>query len=467
MTDVRIATTDGTGKVLESAAVQAFRDELRGPLIGPEDANYDETRRVWNGMIDRRPALIARCGGVADVIAAVRFARDHRLLVSVRGGGHNTPGIAVCEGGLMIDLAGLRSVHVDHARRTARAEGGATWSEFDRETQAFGLATTGGAISHTGIGGLTLGGGLGWLAGKYGLACDNLVSVDLVTADGTMVTATATDNPELFWGLRGGGGNFGIVTSFVYRLHAVGPLLAGPVFYPFATAREALALYRDFAMSIPDEVNTVAALMNSPDGDPLAAIVLCYNGDLAIGEKILRPLRSFGPPVADQVAPTPYRKVQTFFDEAFIRGRRYYFKSNFTRSISDEAVATMVEQFTTAPSSLSMLYFQQLGNAANGVGATETAFSHRDALCEWGCDAVWLDPADDAANILWARQVAEAMRPFTSGSDYVNHIGLEAEEGTDRIKAAFGANYDRLVVLKNRYDPTNLFRHNQNIKPTV
>jgi hypothetical protein len=211
----------------------------------------------------------------------------------------------------------------------------------------------------------------------------------------------------------------------------------------------------------------VAALMNSPDGDPLAAIVLCYNGDLAIGEKVLRPLRNFGPPVADQVGPTPYRTVQTFFDEAFIRGRRYYFKSNFTRSISDEAVATLVQQFATAPSPMSMVYFQQLGNAANRVRATETAFSHRDALCEWGCDAVWLDPADDAANIRWARQVADAMRPFTSGSDYVNHIGLEAEEGTDRIKAAFGANYDRLVALKNQYDPTNLFRHNQNIRPTA
>jgi len=467
MPDLHIATIDGAGKVLEDATVQAFRAELRGPLLSSEDAGYDETRKVWNGMIDRRPALIARCAGVADVVAAVRFARTDQLLVSVRGGGHNTPGIAVCEGGLMIDLAGMRSVRVDPARQTARAEGGTTWSEFDRETQAFGLATTGGAISHTGIGGLTLGGGLGWLAGKYGLVCDNLLSVDLITAEGAIVTASAAENSELFWGLRGGGGNFGIVTSFEYRLHPVGLMLAGPVLYPFAKAKEALALYRDFATSIPDEVNTIAALMNSPDGDPLAAVVLCYNGSLETGEKVLRPLRSFGPPVADQVAPTPYCKVQTFFDEPFTRSRRYYFKSNFTRSISDEAIATLIERFVTAPSPLSMVYFQQLGNAANRVGVTETAFSHRDALCEWGCDAVWLDPAQDAANIRWAREVAEAMRPFTSGSDYVNHIGLEAEEGTDRIKAAFGTNYDRLVDLKNRYDPTNLFRHNQNIKPTV
>jgi FAD/FMN-containing dehydrogenase len=467
MTDIRIATADGANTVLEDAAVQALKAGLRGPLLSPGDAGYDETRRVWNGMIDRRPALIARCAGVADVVAAVRFARGHGLLLSVRGGGHNTPGIAVCEGGLMIDLAGMHSVRVDPARPTARAEGGTTWSDFDRETQVFGLATTGGAISHTGIGGLTLGGGLGWLAGKHGLACDNLLAVDLVTAEGTMLTASAAENPELFWGLRGGGGNFGIATSFEYRLHPVGPLLAGPVLYPFAKAKEALALYRDFATSIPDEVNTVAALMNSPDGDPLAAVVVCYNGAIEAGEKVLRPLRTFGPPLADQVAPTPYCKVQTFFDEAFVRGRRYYFKSNFTRNISDEAIATLVERFASAPSPLSMLYFQQLGKAANRVGATETAFSHRDALCEWGCDAVWLDPAQDAGNIRWAREVADAMRPFTTGSDYVNHIGLETEEGTDRIKAAFGANYDRLVVLKNRYDPTNLFRHNQNIKPTV
>ena len=467
MTDVRIATTDGVGKVLESSAVQAFGDELRGPLITPDHSNYDDTRKVWNGMIDRRPALIARCGGVADVIASVRFARDHQLLFSVRGGGHNTPGIAVCEGGLMVDLAGLRSVRVDPARRTARAEGGTTWSEFDRETQAFGLATTGGAISHTGIGGLTLGGGLGWLAGKHGLACDNLLSVDLVTAEGTMVTASAGENPELFWGLGGGGGNFGVATSLEYRLYPVGPLLAGPIMYPFAQAQQALQLYRDFATSIPDEVNTIAALMTSPEGDPLAAVVLSYNGSIDAGEKVFQPLRGFGAPVADLVAPMPYRQLQTLFDEAFARGRRYYFKSNFARAISDDAIATLVEQFATAPSKMSMVYFQQLGNAANRIGASDTAFSHRDALCEWGCDAVWLDPSEDAANIAWARQVAEAMRPFTSGSDYVNHIGLETEEGADRIKAAFGANYDRLVGLKNRYDPTNLFRHNQNIKPTV
>ena len=467
MTDLRVATITGEGATLDGAAVDGFRASLRGPLLSSSDAGYDETRKVWNGMIDRRPALIARCAGLADVVAAVRFARGRELLVSVRGGGHNAPGVAVCEGGLMIDLAGMRGVRVDQAQRTARAEGGATWADFDRETQAFGLATTGGAISNTGIGGLTLGGGLGWLAGKYGLVCDNLLSVDLVTADGTVLVASATENAELFWGLRGGGGNFGVVTSFEYRLHPVGPVLAGPVLYPFAKAKEAMALYRDFAGSIPDEVNTLGALLTAPDGNPVAAIAVCYNGSPEAGEKALRPVRTVVPPQADEIAPTPYCKIQTLFDEAFLRGRRYYFKSNFTRRISDEMIDTLVEQFRAAPSPMSMVYFQQLGNAANRVDATATAFSHRDALCEWGCDAVWLDPTQDAANIRWAREVAEAMRPFTTGSDYVNHIGLEAEEGTDRIKAAFGANYDRLVSLKNRYDPTNLFRHNQNIKPTA
>jgi FAD/FMN-containing dehydrogenase len=311
MTDLRVATITGEAATLDGAAMDGFRASLRGPLLSSSDAGYDETRKVWNGMIDRRPALIARCAGLADVVAAVRFARSHELLVSVRGGGHNAPGVAVCEGGLMIDLAGMRGVRVDPVRRTARAQGGATWADFDRETQVFGLATSGGAISNTGIGGLTLGGGLGWLAGKYGLVCDNLLSVDLVTADGTVLVASATENAELFWGLRGGGGNFGVVTSFEYRLHPVGPVLAGPVLYPFAKAKEALTLYRDFAGSIPDEVNTLGALLTAPDGNPVAAIAVCYNGSHEAGEKALLPLRAVGPPLADEIAPTPYCKIQT------------------------------------------------------------------------------------------------------------------------------------------------------------
>jgi FAD/FMN-containing dehydrogenase len=467
MTDFHITTIAGTNIVLDAATVQGFKASLRGPLLHPGDAGYDDARKVWNGMIDRHPALIARCAGAADVLTAVNFARTHHLLVSVRGGGHNVPGTAVCQGGLMIDLAGMRSVRVDPVRRTARAEGGTTWGDFDRETQAFGLATTGGVVSDTGIAGLTLGGGLGWLAGKYGLTCDNLLSADVVTAAGQLLTVSATEHADLFWGLRGGGGNFGVVTSFEYQLHPVGPVLAGMVLYPFTKAREALTFYRDFATAIPDEVNTIGALLTSPDGAPVVAIAVCYNGNLDAGEKVLRPLRAFGPPLADEIRPMAYCQVQTLFDAAFVRGRRYYFKSNFMQRISDGAIDALIERFPTIPSPLSLVYFEQLGKAANRVGATARAFSHRDSLCDWGCDAVWLDPAADGVHIEWTRALAEAMRPFTTGSDYAPHIGLETDEGVERIKAAYGANYERLVALKNTYDPTNLFRHNQNIQPKV
>ena len=467
MTDLRITATSGTDAILEDAAIQKLRASLHGPLLCPGDANYDEARKVWNGMIDRRPALIARCAGVADVIAAVKFARTHDVLVSVRGGGHNIPGNSVCDGGLMIDLAGMRSVRVDPVRRTARAEGGTTWADFDRETQAFGLGTTGGSVSHTGIAGLSLGGGIGWLGGKHGLTCDNLLSADLVAADGKMLIANTDENPDLFWGLQGGGGNFGVVTSFEYQLHPVGPLLAGMALYPFSKAKEALTLYRDFVEDVPDEVNTIGGLLTSPEGVPVVAIAVCYNGDLEAGEKLLRPIRAFGPPLADHISPMAYRQVQTLLDSAAIRGRRYYIKSNMMQRISDATIDTLIERFPTVPSPLSIVVLQQLGNAANRVSAAATAFSHRQALCEWACISSWLEPAADDVNIQWTREFSEVMRPFTTGSDYVNQIGVEAEEGSERIKAAFGANYDRLVGVKNKYDPTNLFRHNQNIRPTM
>src|SRR5205085_5814965 len=301
MTDLRITTTNGTDAILEEATVQKFADSLRGPLLGPGEDGYDGARKVWNGMIDRRPALIARCAGVADVIGAVRFAHTHELLVSVRGGGHNITGNAVCEGGLMIDLSPMKSVRVDPAKRTARAEAGLTWGEFNRETQAFGLASTGGVVSTTGIAGLTLGGGLGWLMGKHGLSCDNLLSANIVTADGQFLTASADQHPELFWGLRGGGGNFGVVTSFEYGLHPVGPVLAGMVLHPIAEAREVLRFYRDYARSCPDEALAAAALMTSPEGAPVVAIIVAYIGDLAAGESALAPVRKLGSPSMDTI----------------------------------------------------------------------------------------------------------------------------------------------------------------------
>lgn len=467
MGDVRVVTMTGAETAINGAAVDAFEASLGGEMLRPGDARYDEARRVWNGMIDKRPALIARCAGVADVMRTVDFARTHELLVSVRGGGHNVAGNAVCEGGLMIDLAGMRSVHVDPVRSTARAEGGVTWREFDRETQAFGLATTGGAISHTGIAGLTLGGGIGWLGGRYGLTCDNLLSVDLVTADGRLVTASATENKDLFWGLRGGGGNFGVATAFEYQLHAVGPVLGGTVLYPFAKAKDVLTFYRDLAKAIPDELNTYAFLLNSPDGVPVVALGVCYNGSLDEGQKVLRPIREFGPPLADEIRPMAYCELQALFDATSAPGGRYYYKSLFMQDISDAAIDTLVSRFPSVPSPLSVVLFERFGNAVNRISTEETAFSHRNALCEWLCSSSWLDPAADEVNILWCRELWEAMRPFTMGGEYTTQMGLEAEEGGERIKAAYGPNYQRLVAVKNKYDPTNLFRHNQNIRPTV
>ena len=311
MTDLRVVTTDGGDAIVESAAVQKFAESLRGWLLHPGDGGYDDARKVWNGMIDRRPALIARCAGPADVMAAVRFARDHRLLVSVKGGGHNITGNAVCEAGLMIDLSPMKSVRVNPAKRIARAEAGLTWGEYNRETQAFGLASTGGVVSTTGIAGLTLGGGLGWLMGKHGLSCDNLLSADLVTAEGKLLTASADEHPDLFWGLRGGGGNFGVVTSFEYELHPVGSVLAGMVIHPMAEAKKVLRFYRDFARGCPDEMLAAAALMTSPDGAPVVVIIAAYIGDLAAGERLMAPLRKFGTPLADTIAPTSYVELNT------------------------------------------------------------------------------------------------------------------------------------------------------------
>jgi hypothetical protein len=382
----------------------------------------------------------------------------------VRGGDHSVAGHSVCEGGLMIDLSRMKGVRVDPAKRTARAEGGAKWRDFDHETQAFGLATTGGTNSDTGIAGLTLGGGLGWLAGKYGLTCDNLLAADVVTADGRLLTASAAENQELFWGLRGGGGNFGIVTSFEYQLHQVGPLLAGTVLYPFERAREVLKFYSEFSSTTPDELNTVAVLLTSPDGFPVVAIAVCYNGPLAQGEQVLRPLRTFGPPLADQIGPMPYLALQTMLDGAFPRGRQYYWKAHLSKQVGNDAVDTVIEYFAAVPSPFTVLGFQQLGNAANRVGPDETAFSHRDALYDCLMLSGWDNPAEAERNIQWTRQLYEAMQPFLHAGIYVNALGEDSEQ---TIRSAYRAQtYERLVALKNQYDPTNLFRLNPNIKPT-
>ena len=467
MVDLRAITTTGMDALLNEVAVDEFKAGLRGQMLCPGDDGYDEARKVWNGMIDKRPALIVRCSGVADVIDSINFARTHQILVSVRGGGHNVPGNAVCDGGMMIDLSRMKSVRVDPTRATARAEGGVTWGEIDRETQAFGLETTGGTVSDTGIAGLTLGGGIGWLERKHGLSCDNLLSADVVTADGRFLIASAGDNQDLYWGLRGGGGNFGIVTSFEYQLHPVGRVLAGMVIHPFEKAKEVLRFYRDFSSAIPDELTTGGGFLTPPDGNPVVAITVCYNGPIEAGEETLRPLREFGPPLADHIAPMTYTQVQSMFDEAFPPGRHHYERADFMAGISDEAIDILVAGLQTVTSPLSAVIFQQMGGAVSRVGGDQTAFGHREAQYVMATFATWLDPGESEIHIRWARELSEAMKPFTTGGVYVNALGREADEGTNRIKSAYGPNYERLVALKNKYDPTNLFSHNQNIKPTV
>jgi FAD/FMN-containing dehydrogenase len=463
MVELRVSTLDGAESVLQQEAVETFRSKLRGTLLLSQDGGYDDARRVWNGMTDKRPSMIVQCAGVADVINSVNLARDNRLLVAVRGGDHSVAGHSVCDKGIMIDLSRMNSVRVNQASRTARAEGGARWRDFDHESQAFGLATTGGTNSDTGIGGLTLGGGLGWLAGKYGLSCDNLLSADVVTADGKFVTASSTKNTDLFWGLRGGSGNFGIVTSFEYQLHQVGMVLAGIVMHPFERATEVLRFYADFSRNIPDELNTICVSLTSPDGQPVVAIAVCYNGSLDAGETALRPLRTFGPPLVDQIGPMPYTVVQSMLDASFPRGRRYYWKGHLIRDVGDAAVDVVVRYFATVPSPFSALGFQQLGNAATRVSPDETAFSHRDARYDFLMLSSWEDPAEAASNIDWTRNLYDEMQPLLHAGVYVNAIGADTAQ---LVKAAYRPEtFARLVALKQQYDPLNLFRLNPNIEP--
>ena len=463
MTDLRMIASDGGDAILEESAVQGLADSLQGRLLRPDDGGYDEARKVWNGMIDRRPALIARCAGAADVIAAVRFARAHELLVAVRGGGHNITGNAVCEGGLMIDLSPMKGIRVDPVKRTAHAAAGLTWGEYNQETQAFGLASTGGVVSTTGIAGLTLGGGLGWLHGKHGLSCDNLLSAELVTAEGQLLAVSADQHPDLFWGLRGGGGNFGVVTSFEYRVHPVGPVLAGMVVHPMSRAKEVLRFYRDFCRGCPDEMVAAGALMTSPDGDPVAVIVAAYVGDLAAGEIAVAPLRKFGPPLADTIAPTSYVALNTLFDAAFpYGGVQRYWKSSFLKELGDDMLDIMIARSAKFLSPMSNVLFFHLHGAAARVDRDATAFGLRDDQWDYDVISQWTDRAESARHIQWTREFWNAVEPFSTGEVYVNH--LDAEEGA-RIRGAYSRGYERLVALKNKYDPTNLFRLNQNIRP--
>ncbi len=461
MGERRIRTIDGKERALDDAVIDKFESSLRGALLRQTDPGYDAARTVWNGMVDKRPGLIVRCAGTADIIHAVRFAREHDLLVSVRGGGHNVAGNAVCDGGLMIDLSSMKGIRIDPTAATARAEPGLLWGEFDRETQTFGLATTGGMISTTGIAGLTLGGGQGWLASKYGFAIDNLLSVDLVTADGDLLTAGATQNEDLFWALRGAGHNFGVASSFEYRLHRVGPVLGGMVIHPFQRATEVLRFYRDFTGALPDELTTSAGILTGPDGNLVATVAVCFTGDLDQGERVLAPLRRFGSPMEDTIAPCSYVTMQTMLDGAFPAGRLNYWKSSLTDQISDEVIGAVIDA-AGRMSPLSLIVISDYHGAYRRVGKTDTAYYHRDLQYDIIIAANWIGPADSERNIRWARELFQTLQPHVPRGVYVND--LDQDEGAERIRHAYGENYQRLAGLKSKYDPRNFFRLNQNIR---
>jgi len=443
-------------------AVEQLRTQLRGELITPDSRAYDSARRLWNGMIDKRPAAIACCAGVADVVATVRFASDNGILLAIRGGGHNVAGLATCDDGIVIDLARMKAAHVDPVRRIVRAQAGMSWGEFDRETQLFGLATTGGVVSTTGIAGLTLGGGLGWLMGRFGLACDNVLSAQIVTADGQIRTASANENPDLYWALRGGGGNFGVVVSFEFRLHPITTVLSGMLLHPLERAEEALRFYRDFIVTAPDELTVYAGALTTPDGFQALAFVPCYCGEnLDEGLKLLAPLRKFGPPVADIVGPMPYLAVQQMFDPAVPYGIHSYWKSNFVRSLTDEAIQTFASYARSRTSSRTICMLEHYHGQLRRVDLQETCVSFRAETMGLVILSLW-EGGDPAPHIEWTRRFWNAMQPYSADSVYMN--ALDSDE-PNRISNAYGPNYARLAEIKAKYDPSNLFRVNHNIRP--
>jgi FAD/FMN-containing dehydrogenase len=458
----------------DESAVEEFRESLRGTLLQPDDEGYEEARSIWNAMIDRRPTLIAQCAGTADVLAAVGFAREHDLLVAVKGGGHNVAGKAVCDDGLVIDLSPMSSVRVDPDAKTVRVGPGATWGDVDPETQAFGLGVPGGIVSMTGVAGLTLGGGIGWLSRAHGLTLDNLRSVDVVTAEGAFLTAAADRNPDLFWGIRGGGGNFGVVTSFEFDLHEVGPeVLAGVVFYPFEAAPAVLRFYRDFMTDAPDEVGILPVLSEAqPDpripeevhGTKVLKLFLFYADDPDAGEAVFDPFYDVARPIADLVTRQPYVEFQQAFDETNLPGARNYWKAHYLAGLPDAAIETVVEFATSMTSSESLIGIHGLGGAIERVPPAATAYRHRDAPFNLSIVTRWQHRTEDERHIAWTQEFFEAMKPYSTDGVYVNFLD---QEGDERVKAAYGDNYDRLVDVKNEYDPGNLFRMNQNIVPTA
>ncbi|MGI8977335.1 MAG: FAD-binding oxidoreductase [Thermomicrobiales bacterium] len=448
---------------------------MRGVVIQPGDPDYDRAREVYNAMIDRRPALIAQCTDVSDVIAAVNFGREHGLLVAIRGGGHSGPGLGVCEGGLVIDLSMMKGVRVDLAQRTARVAGGCTWADVDHATHAFGLATPSGLISTTGVGGLTLGGGIGHLSRKCGLAIDNLLEADMVLANGRFVTVSASEHPDLFWAIRGGGGNFGVVTSFVFKLHPIDTVYGGPMFWPLEKSAEIMHWYRDFITHAPNDMNGFFAFHTVPAGPPfpehlhgqkMCAIVWCYTGPPDQEEAIFSPIRAkFGSPAIDFAGPVPYPALQSMFDGIYPPGYQWYWKADFVNELSDEAIAEHITFASTMPTPWCGMHLYPIDGAAGRKDQGETAWNYRGA--KWGQVMVGVspDPADNPEAIAWTRAYWEALHPHSAGGAYVNMMMDSTDEGQDRVRASYGANYDRLAAIKATYDPSNFFRVNQNIEP--
>jgi FAD/FMN-containing dehydrogenase len=453
--------------VTSEAAVEPLEEVLSGPVLAPGDPGYDEARRIHNGLIDRHPAVIARCTHTADVADAVNFGRSEGLEISVRGGGHNVAGRAVTNGGLMIDLALMKGIHVDPARRAARAQAGVLVGEYDRATAAFGLATPSGVVSSTGIAGLTLGGGIAWLMGKYGMAVDNLLSAEVVLASGEIVTASEDTDPDLFWALRGGGGNFGVVTSFKYRTHPLASVLGGPVLHPLAAALRLFSFYREFAADLPDELSTQAVFLPAPDGSgtKLCGVAVCHAGDDSErAEADVRPLRQFGSPIADMVERMPYPAVNTGVDWLSPAGALSYWKSAFFSELSDPAVEVMTRAFARAPSELCALVIEDFHGAVTRVAPTATAYPHREPGYNLFLISQWTDAAETDICVAWARETFDALSPYMADRSYTNYL---AADDYHRVREAYGPNYERLVELKRRYDPDNLFRLNHNIDPSV
>jgi FAD/FMN-containing dehydrogenase len=456
-------------------AINSLRQGFGGALVGPDDPEYDEARRIWNAMIDKRPAVIAQCRNADDVVAAVGFARQHHLDVAVRGGGHSAAGKGTCDGGIVIDMSPMNAVSVDTSAKTARAQGGVTWGAFDAATQADGLAGVGGVVSTTGIAGLTLGGGFGWLTRRFGLACDNLLSVQLVTADGRQLTCSQSANPELFWALRGGGGNFGVVTEFEYRLHPVGPtILGGIIGWPLEQAADVLAFHREQTRNAPRQLGISAAFVTAPplpfvpehlQFKPVIVNILCWSGDIDAGREVIKPWLEFGPPPIQMVDALPYTVIQSIQDPMAPPGRHSYWKSGYLTELTDDAVSAAVSVAAQVPSPFSLAEIILWGGAVADVGDDDSAFGERHGRFLHNAVSMWEGPADTEANVAWARSFHAALEPYSTGGVYVNFL---SEEGSERVQAAYGPEkFARLAKVKAEYDPDNLFRFNQNIPPAI